>query len=201
MMTPEPRDISVEEAYDGAHRRRHDGRPWVVASMISSADGAIAIEGSSGPLGGAADQAVFLHLHRSADVVLVGAETVRRDVYSPLPPHQQLVVVSASGDLGRQARSLLDAGNTHIVCGDVREIVAALPGEMCVLEGGPALNGQMFAAELVDEVCLTIAPRFIAGRSLRLAEGPFAARDPWHLAHVCEEDGFLFLRYLRSAPS
>lgn len=201
MLLPDARAVSVEEAYDGAHRRRRPGRPWVVLSMISSADGAITLDGSSGPLGSAADQAVFLHLHRSADAVLVGAETVRRDVYQPLPPHQLLVVVSASGDLGRQTKALLDAGNTRIVSGDVRDIVADLPGEVCVLEGGPALNGQMFAAELVDEVCLTLAPRFISGRSLRLAEGPFAARDPWHLAHVCEEDGFVFLRYLRSAPS
>lgn len=201
MMTPASREISVEEAYDGTHRRRHDDRPWVVLSMISTADGATALEGSSGPLGGDADRAVFMHLHRCADVVLVGAETVRRDVYSPLPAHQQLVVVSASGDLGRQTKVLLDAGNTKVACGDVRDILRGIDGEVCTLEGGPALNGQMFSADLVDEVCLTVAPRFVAGRSLRVAEGSFAARDPWHLAHVCEDDGFLFLRYLRSAPS
>lgn len=197
LLHPEFGPITVDEAYDGSHRRRHDGRPWVVMSMISTADGATALDGSSGALGGDTDKAVFLHLHRSADAVLVGAETVRRDGYSPLPPHQTLVIVSASGDLGPRGQALVDAGNTRIVEGDVRKIVADLDGDVCVLEGGPGLNGQMLAADLVDEACVTLAPRFVAGRSLRLAEGTFAARDPWRLAHVAECEGFLFLRYLR----
>lgn len=197
LLHPEHREVTVEEAYDGAHRRRHDARPWVVMSMISSADGATALDGSSGALGDETDKAVFLHLHRSADSVLVGAETVRRDGYSPLPAHQTLVVVSSSGNLGPRGKALLDAGNTRVVEGDVKSIVADLPGDVCVLEGGPSLNGQMLAADLVDEVCLTIAPRFVAGRSLRVAEGTFAARDPWRLAHVAECNGNLFLRYLR----
>ena len=197
LLFPESRAVTVEEAYDGAHRTRHDERPWVVMSMISSGDGATALDGSSGALGGDADKAVFMHLHRSADVVLVGAETVRRDGYSPLPPHQTLVVVSASGDLGPRGKALCEAGNTRLASGDLKAIAAELPGDVCVLEGGPGLNGQMLAADLVDEICITIAPRFVAGRSLRVAEGPFAARDPWTLAHVAEDDGYLFLRYLR----
>jgi len=197
LLHPAFKAVTIEEAYDGAHRRRHDGRPWVVMSMISSADGATALDGSSGALGDETDKAVFLHLHRTADVVLVGAETVRRDGYSPLPANQTLVVVSASGNLGPRGKALLDAGNTRVCEGDVKAIVGELPGEVCVLEGGPGLNGQMLAADLVDEVCLTLAPRFVAGRSLRVAEGTFAARDPWQLAHVGQCNGYLFLRYLR----
>ena len=81
--------------------------------------------------------------------------------------------------------------------GEVKDIVHDLPGDICVLEGGPSLNGQLLAADLVDEVCLTIAPNFVAGRAMRVAEGTFAARDHWQLAHICEDNGFLFLRYLR----
>lgn len=198
MLMPEVREITVAEAYDSGHRRRRSDRPWIVLSMISTADGAVALEGSSALLGGPTDRDVFLHLHRSGDSVLVGAETVRADVYSPLPTRQELVIVSASGDLGRNADALLAADNTRIVSGDVRDIVATLPGDVCILEGGPTLNGQMLAADLVDEVCLTIAPRFIAGRSDRVAEGPWAVREMWHVAHVCEDDGYLFVRYLRS---
>ena len=198
MLMPEVREITVAEAYDSGHRRRRSDRPWIVLSMISTADGAVALEGSSALLGGPTDRDVFLHLHRSGDSVLVGAETVRADVYSPLPTRQELVIVSASGDLGRNADVLLAADNTRIVSGDVRDIVVTLPGDVCILEGGPTLNGQMLAADLVDEVCLTIAPRFIAGRSDRVAEGPWAMRELWHVAHVCEEDGYLFVRYLRS---
>ena len=164
-------------------------------------DGAVSIEGASHLLGGPADRDVFLHLHRSADAVFVGAETVRADGYSPLPSHQTLVVMSSSGDLGRHHDSLIGAGNTRIVAGDVRDIVATLPGHVCALEGGPSLNGQMLGADLVDEVWLTVAPRFVAGRSDRVAEGAWAMREPWHLAHVAHDDGFVFLRYLRDAET
>ena len=112
-----------------------------------------------------------------------------------------MVIVSSSGDLGRNGAALLAAGNTRLASGDVRDIVRTLRGDVCILEGGPTLNGQMLAADLVDEVCLTIAPRFIAGRSDRVAEGPWAVREAWHLAHVCEEDGYLFVRYLRGAET
>ena len=201
MLIPERRHTTVAEAYDSGHRRRRGDRPWIVLSMISTADGAVALEGSSALLGGPADREVFLHLHRSGDSVLVGAETVRADVYSPLPAHQELVIVSSSGDLGRNGAALLAAGNTRLASGDVRDIARTLRGDVCILEGGPTLNGQMLAADLVDEVCLTIAPRFIAGRSDRVAEGPWAVREAWHLAHVCEEDGYLFVRYLRGAET
>jgi len=198
MLAPSPRDISVPEAYDFSDRLAPEGRPWIVMSMIASADGAVSIEGSSTLLGADGDREIFLHLHRSADCVLVGAETVRADSYSPLPPERTLIVVSASGDLGRNDAALKAAGNTRLVAGDVRDIVRELPGRLCVLEGGPSLNGQMLAADLVDEICLTVAPRFLAGRSDRVAEGGWAMREPWHLAHVLEDEGFLFLRYLRS---
>lgn len=202
MLTPEPRDVTVEEAYAGPHRRRHPDRPWIVLTMISSADGAVVVDGSSGALGNATDQAVFRFMHRSADTVLVGAETVRRDAYTPLPDRQTLVVVSQSGDLGERTDDLMAAGNTQVVSGDVVDVVRRLPGEVCALEGGPNLNGQMLAAGLVDEMCLTIAPMLVAGGSERLAQGPTGLdrvdTRHWRLAHVCTDDeGYLFVRYLR----
>ena len=210
MLFPRPQEISVDEAYNGAHRIRHSrgpsdchgahrgDRPWIVLSMISSADGATSLDGNSAKLGGPADRQVFLHLHRSADCVLVGAETVRKDAYSPLPSHQQLVVLSTTGDLGPNTQALLEAGNTRIVEGDVQKIVHELPGSVCVLEGGPHLNSQMLQANLIDEVCLTIAPMFVGGPTQRIIEGDSFADDSWTLAHVCHDSGFVFLRYLRS---
>jgi len=192
-------DVPVAVAYDLADRRRHEDRPWIVMSMISTADGAVSLEGNSALLGGPTDREIFLHLHRAGDSVLVGAETVRQDGYNPLPAHQVLVVVSESGDLGRNSTALLAAGNTRIVDGDVRDIVRDLPGRVCVLEGGPNLNAQMLAADLVDEICLTIAPRFVSGTSERIAHGPLALREPWRLAHIGTDDGFVFLRYVRAS--
>lgn len=197
MLVPEVRPIAVEDAYDGAHRRRRADRPWVVLTMISSADGAVVVDGSSGGLGNDTDRAVFLHMHRSADTVLVGAETVRSDGYHALPSHQRLVVMSRTGDLGPHTAELLAAGNTDVVSGDVIDIVRGLPGDVCSLEGGPRLNGQMLEADLVDEVNLTIAPVFVSGESTRVAIGAMLDPTRWTLAHVCEDEGYLFVRYLR----
>lgn len=202
MLYPRPQEISVAAAYDNAHRTRrrdHSGdRPWVVLSMISTADGATAIDGNSAKLGGPTDREVFLHLHRSADCVLVGAQTIRQDSYSPLPAHQKLVVLSHTGDLGANTQALLDAGNTQIVTGDVQNIVHDLSGNICVLEGGSNLNNQMLQANLIDEICLTIAPMFVGGTTPRIFEGEWFKHDSWTLAHVCHDSGFVFLRYLRS---
>lgn len=197
MVLPESRKVTVEEAYDGAHRVRHDGRPWVVLSMVTTVDGAIALDGVSGGLGSPTDQAVFLHTRRSADAVLVGAETVRAEGYRPLPSHQTMYVVSRTGELGSNADALRTAGNTRVVDGDLPTIVGGIDGAVCSLEGGPTLNGQMLSAGLVDEICLTLSPRLVAGEASRLAHGPAADPGAWALAHVCEDDGFLFLRYLR----
>ena len=202
MLFPRPQEISVAAAYDSAHRtRRRDvsgDRPWVVLSMISTADGATAIDGNSAKLGGPTDREVFLHLHRSADCVLVGAQTIRQDSYSPLPAHQKLVVLSHTGDLGANTQALLDAGNTQIVTGDVQNIVHNLSGNICVLEGGSNLNNQMLQANLIDEICLTIAPMFVGGTTPRIFEGELFKHESWTLAHVCHDSGFVFLRYLRS---
>jgi riboflavin biosynthesis pyrimidine reductase len=200
MVWPESRDVTVEQAYDGTHRLRHHDRPWVVLSMVSTVDGAIALDGVSGGLGNPTDQAVFLHTRRSADAVLVGAETVRAEGYRPLPAHQRLVVVSASGELGATGGALAAAGNTSVASGDVGDIVRSIDGDVCSLEGGPTLNGQALAAGVVDEMCLTVSPRLVSGPAPRLAHGPSADPATWILVHVgADDDGFLFLRYLRHA--
>lgn len=188
---------SVAELYDLSTRRRHRHRPWVVLTMISAADGSIAVDGHSAGLGNDTDRAIFSTLRRAAQVILVGGATVRADSYSPVPDHQQLVVVSASGNLGTNNDRLQASSSTSVVTGDVTEIAGNLSGEVCVLEGGPSLNAQMLAADLVDEVCLTLAPRFPAGTVGRLAHGPMADLEPWSLAHIAEDAGYVFLRYLR----
>jgi 5-amino-6-(5-phosphoribosylamino)uracil reductase len=59
-------------------------RPVVRLNMIASMDGAAAVGGVSGGLGGPADQALFAVLRSQADVVLVAAGTVRAERYGPL---------------------------------------------------------------------------------------------------------------------
>ncbi len=63
-----------------------DRRPWVRANMVSSADGAVTLEGRSGGLSGAADREIFALLRSLSDVILVGAGTVRAEHYGPAEP-------------------------------------------------------------------------------------------------------------------
>ncbi|MFJ7077436.1 pyrimidine reductase family protein [Streptomyces sp. NPDC098781] len=58
-------------------------RPWLRANMVSTLDGAAQHDGRSQPISSAADMRVFGTLRGLADVVLVGAETVRREGYRP----------------------------------------------------------------------------------------------------------------------
>ncbi|CAN5376600.1 pyrimidine reductase family protein [soil metagenome] len=59
----------------------HDG---VRLNFVSSVDGAATRDGLSGGLGGAADKRYFELLRRVADVVVVGAGTVRHEGYGPM---------------------------------------------------------------------------------------------------------------------
>jgi riboflavin biosynthesis pyrimidine reductase len=194
---PDQGERSVTDLYDDPRRRRLADRPWIVLSMISSADGAMAIGETSGGLGSDSDRSVFRHLRSIADGVLVGARTVRSESYSPLPSHQTLVVVSQTGNLGVHSSALTSAGNTLVVDGEVRGICTALAGDIWILEGGPSLNAQMLAADCIDEVCLTVAPRFLSSDAGRIiGDGEFADHQ-WDLIHIAHDEGFVFLRYLR----
>ncbi|MEU3176485.1 dihydrofolate reductase family protein, partial [Streptomyces sp. NPDC007000] len=89
-------------------------RPWLRANMVSTLDGAAQHEGRSQPISSPADMRVFGTLRALADVVLVGAETVRQEGYRPARaragfaaareaagqgPAAAIAVVSASLDL------------------------------------------------------------------------------------------------------
>ncbi|MEV0946453.1 pyrimidine reductase family protein [Rhodococcus sp. NPDC049939] len=56
-------------------------RPWIRANFVCSIDGAVSVEGLSGPLGTPADKRVYDTLRELADVVVVGAGTVRAEDY------------------------------------------------------------------------------------------------------------------------
>lgn len=56
-------------------------RPWLRANMITSVDGAVSVNGRSGGLAGPADRLLFTVLRSLADVILVGAGTVRAEHY------------------------------------------------------------------------------------------------------------------------
>jgi riboflavin biosynthesis pyrimidine reductase len=171
---------------------------------------------------------VFAAIRSLADVILVGAGTVRAENYGPPRVPARLAIVSASLDLAPTAkvfsggyrpivltasdadptrRQALEAVADVIIAGDTRvDIRAALAhlSGVVVCEGGPSLNGQLINEGLVDEMCLTVAPLLVSGDSARIAHGPAPAQPRrLQLRHILEADNCLFLRYINdaSAPS
>lgn len=222
---PHPLDsVSVEKAYAEPTRRRSDGRPWVLMCMIASADGATAVGGRSGPLGAGSDRKVFAALRGLADVVLVGAGTARDESYGP-PRREGLRIAIVTRSLRLDWNDdLLQSGQAIVV---TTETAGEIPADMTVVraghddvdlslavqrlgelgagvvmaEGGPSLNGALVAAGLVDELCLTVSPHLVAGLSARVAHGKESVLSRLDLAHVLEEDGWLFLRYVAASGS
>ncbi|MGW4645619.1 pyrimidine reductase family protein [Kitasatospora sp. NPDC004289] len=65
-------------------------------------------------------------------------------------------------------------------------------------EGGPRLLGQLTAAGLVDELCLSLAPLLTGGDAPRiLHNAEMSDTQSMRLLSLIEEKGFLFSRYLR----
>ncbi|MEU8792286.1 pyrimidine reductase family protein [Streptomyces sp. NPDC048643] len=95
------------------------------------------------------------------------------------------VVIAGDGagvDPARAVRALGDLGHTRLLT-----------------EGGPRLLGQLIAADVLDEMCLTLSPMLAAGDSQRIAGGPpVPLPRRFELVSLLEEAGFLYSRYRRS---
>jgi riboflavin biosynthesis pyrimidine reductase len=65
-------------------------------------------------------------------------------------------------------------------------------------EGGPALFGALTAADLVDELCLTVAPLLAGPGPDRITAGPPCRPRQLALRHVLSGDGQLLLRFGRT---
>src|SRR5580704_11064082 len=216
--------------------------PWLRANMVSSADGAAMLGGLTSGLSSQADRRLFALLRTLADVIVVGAGTVRAEKYKPVRQHElwpdlrpgrtptpPIAVVTARLDLDPSSpvidmappsartivitaaqapadrRAALEERAEVIVAGqeavDLKAAVAALAqrGHRRMLtEGGPRLLAQIAAAGLLDELCLTIGPLLAGPGADRILAGQQpASAQPLTLAHVLEDNGFLFCRYTR----
>src|SRR6201992_2392133 len=180
-------------------------RVWLRANFIASLDGGATVGGTTGRMGGPGDRAVFNLLRELADVILVGAGTVRAEDYSgarlsiaqrqdrqargqcEIPP---LAIVTKSGRLDRDMPVFTRTEVPPLICtctaacdetrqrlAGVAEVVdcsgddpaevdeAALLATLrsrglrrILTEGGPMLLGSFIQRDLLDDLCLTIAP-------------------------------------------
>ncbi|WP_072476800.1 dihydrofolate reductase family protein [Amycolatopsis australiensis] len=77
-------DQDLEQLY-----RYPDGRRWVAVNFVSSADGAITVEGRSAALSTPADRIVYRLGNDLADVVLVGAGTAMAEGFEGMRPDER----------------------------------------------------------------------------------------------------------------
>ena len=238
-LLPQPRSqVDLLAAYAVPDSARGD-RSFVRCNMVSTLDGAIAVQGRSGSLGSPGDRRVFGVLRSLADVILVGAGTARAEGYGPARLGDELrarrvergqsdappiAVVTGTGELDGRTPFFADAVEPPIVLttelgaaaahrsvGDVARVRVAganrvdpvraldelnrLGHRHVLLEGGPGLNGDLVRAGLLDELCLTLSPRLVAGAGPRVLAGPeLASPLDLDVVHLLEEDGFLFWR-------
>ena len=190
-------------------------RPWVVLSMIVSIDGAIRVGNTSGGLANDTDRAIFRRLRDRADLIVVGARTAIDEGYRPATrPGQRIAIVSTSGKLPFD-NELFAAGSTLVIApidgpdlpvttvragvgqADVMAAINELSPRCALVEGGPTLNGQLVSTGAFDELCVTYSPTTVSGPSPRLASGADETLRRFHPAHVLEDDGYLYVRYLR----
>jgi riboflavin biosynthesis pyrimidine reductase len=153
-------------------------RASVRLNMISSLDGAISVNGRSGALGGTADHQVFAALREWADVILVGAGTVRSEAYGPArvgPDAQRrrvergqreqppIAVVSGQGDFDYSSPFFADAQSRPIIvttsdhldsvaqrAGDHADLVAAGTGRVDAEEAIAQLRARGFGHVLCE---------------------------------------------------
>jgi riboflavin-specific deaminase-like protein len=115
-------------------------------------------------------------------------------------PVRPLVITHAAAP----ERPELAAVANIVTCGDtavdLRAAVAALHARgltQLLCEGGPAVLGGLIGADLVDELCLTLAPLLAGGGAGRIAAGPPSPPRSMTLRHALAADGQLLLRYAR----
>ena len=175
-------DKEVSAACRGliADFRKHvlTGLPYVMVKLAMSMDGKICDDwGSSNWISGAASRDCTNEMRSTADAIMVGAETVRKDnpsLLARIHPNKDLirVVISKSGKLPKQAQVFTDGKNPTLVFDDAKKALKELGkmGVMSVLcEGGLKLATSLADAGLVDEWLTVMAPVFIGPRHIAKA--------------------------------
>ncbi len=133
-----------------------------------------------------------------APVPALAVVSARLDVPASLLGEGTVVVTTtrAADDPGLDA-DLLPAGDEQIDWPAVLAAFAERGWHRVLCEGGPHLAGTLAAADLVDEVCLTVAPELAGGGGPRLTDGAPPLGRALRLGHVVVAGDVLLTRWLR----
>ena len=84
-LDPDPAEVTPLEVAQSLRpaERAPAARPYVLANMVSSADGRATLAGKSGGLSNEADRELFHALREQVDAILVGTGTLRTERYGP----------------------------------------------------------------------------------------------------------------------
>lgn len=216
-VVPDTADTTIAEAYDAPLGAPSD-RSWVGLCMVTSIDGSTVVDGRSTGLSSENDIAVLHGLRSIADVIIVGAGTVRGEGYGPPKTEGQRVgVVTGSGSVDLDM-PLFASGAGFIITttdaelepatdpnrlvdviragiGDV-DLAAAISrlGEVhprprfVQVEGGAHLNGAMLDADVFDEINMTTSPLCVGGDGPRLTSGADDVEQRFELAQMVIDD-------------
>lgn len=113
-----------------------------------------------------------------------------------------IITHAAASPVRREALSgaadVFVCGETEVELGEALTQLSALGLSRVLCEGGPGLFGSLLEADLVDEVCLTISPLFVAGADGRIAHSKAAHPRKFRVANsLVDDESFIFLRYAR----
>ena len=140
-------------------------------------------------------------------VLALASRSLRLDPTAPLfrdaPVRPVVLTVASAPDERRAALAdvadVVDCGDDEIDVARLRRVLADRRLHRVLCEGGPSLLGELVAADAVDELCLTVAPKLEGGLAPRIATrdgAPVALRD-LDLARVLVSDGTLLTTWRR----
>jgi diaminohydroxyphosphoribosylaminopyrimidine deaminase/5-amino-6-(5-phosphoribosylamino)uracil reductase len=134
------------------------GRPFVTYKAAVTLDGRVTVPGSRWVTGEESRRRVH-ELRAAADAVAVGMGTVRAD--SPRLDARGVGAARQPRRLAFGRGPLPDDSELELASGAVEDELRRLAEEgvqSLLLEGGPTLAASFFAADLVDEILLFVAP-------------------------------------------
>lgn len=205
-------------------------RPTIVLNMVSTLDGKIVSGSRAEPvmdLGSATDHRTMRYLQSLVDGVLVGAGNVRATPGMWYRPELKRFVATTTGNVNPSQRFFSDAPNQAFVVGPqsmsppeqvqslrygetqtdwaqfLHHIRTELGVEVLLLEGGSALNAELFHLDVVDEVFITLAPKVKLGRDTpTIAGGDALPREALRRFELLEHHAVgdeIFVRYRRKS--
>jgi riboflavin biosynthesis pyrimidine reductase len=129
----------------------------VMANLVMGSDGSTTLDGSSKTLSSPQDRLRFHELRAQASAILIGGNTARNEPYAntPLP----LIVISKTGKIPESvlANPLLNLWQLDPVSALQRARTEF--GENILVEGGIEILKELLAAEVIDQLYLTISAK------------------------------------------